>query len=314
MLAVILRRLASAIPILIIVSLGIFSLTALVPGNAAAVLAGNEASQEDVDRIAAELGLDKPFWVAYGHWLWHALQLDFGHSALTGYSISDDLARRFPYTLQLALFASVLALAIAIPVAIFAARRPGGWFDQITRVYSSGFMSMPSFWLGPLLILAFAIYNPIFPSSGFVLITESFPEFLRHGFVPAITLGLLMSATIIRQLRNSLIDALGSNYIRTLWAKGASERRVIGLHGLRNAAIPAVTIFGASFSGLLGGTLIIEKVFGIPGLGTYALTAVGNRDVQAIQASAMLFAVLTIAVNLLVDIAYSALNPKVRAQ
>ncbi len=312
MLALIGRRLATLVPVLIILSVAVFSLVSLIPGNAAQTLAGQSGTPAEIALYTRQLHLDEPFWVQYWHWAAGAIHLDFGKSLLTGQPVSSALLQRMPVTLELVMSAAVVAVAIGVPAGILAGLQPGGKFDRASRMFASGAAAVPAFWLGPLLLLAFAVERQWLPSSGFTSVTGSPIAFARHALLPAITLGLFVAASLMRQLRSALIDSLDSNYVRTMWAKGARPRLVVVKHALRNAAAPALTVFGLQIGFLLGGSVIIEQIFGLQGVGSYVLGALTGRDVPVIQGVAMVFALCTITISLLVDIAYALLNPRVR--
>jgi len=308
------RRLIAVIPILLIISLGVFSLLKLVPGNIAQTLAGQDGTPEEIAAIERQLHLNEPFWQQYLRWLGGALRFNFGDSLATGQSISQSLASRFPVTFELVVAAGLFALVLGVPIGILAGLQPGGRFDAVARLFASVACAIPAFWLAPMLLIVFAVERQWLPPSGFVGVTTSPIEFLRHALLPAVTLGLFVGAALMRQIRSALIDVLDSNYVRTMWAKGAKAHVVVLKHAFRNAAIPAVTIFGLEIGMVLGGSVIIEQIFGIQGLGMYVLNALNYRDVPVIQAVTMVFALTSIGMSLLVDIVYALLNPKVRVQ
>jgi peptide/nickel transport system permease protein len=309
----IINRIASAAPVLFIVSLGVFLLMQLVPGDPAVTLAGGaEATPERIEEVRDELNLDAPVIQQYGNWLVDAVRGDFGESLVTGKSVRSELAFRLPTTFGLALAAGFVALLVGGTLGLLSGLNPGKNIDRFGRLVASIGVSIPSFWLGPLLVIVFAVQRRWLPPSGFVAFRESPMEWLRHIALPAVTLGMYLAAAMGRQLRAALIDVLDSNYVRTLWAKGATQRLVLVKHALRNAAIPAITVFGLQFANLIGGTVIVEQIFGIPGLGDYLLRSILASDIPVIQGATMLFVVTQVVISLLVDVSYGALNPKVR--
>ena len=311
----ILRRLFSLIPLLLLVSFGVFMLTALVPGDAATTLAGGEnATPERIAAVRAELHLDDPLVDQYGRWLGNAVQGDFGDSLFSHVSVIDDVRDRFPITLGLALAALVVGLTIGVPLGVLSALRPGRSVDKASRVGTSLAIAIPNYWLAIELVVLFAVTWRLLPPSGYVKFTDDPAEWLRHIALPAVALGVWSAASLARQLRASLIDALDARYVRTAWAKGAGTRRVVLKHAMKNAAIPVVTVLGLQIGFLLGGTVIIEQIFSIPGLGPYFIRAVTSFDVPVIQGVAIVFVLITVVLSLLVDISYGLLDPRVRVK
>ncbi|MGE3448426.1 MAG: ABC transporter permease [Microbacteriaceae bacterium] len=311
MLRLCLNRVLAAIPTLLIVSIGVFLLISLAPGDPAVTLAGPEATREQIAEIRHELGLDRPLVAQYGSWLADAVRLDFGDSLVRGEPIADAILERFPVTFGLALSAALFATMVAMTLGVSAAMRPGGLIDRAARLIATSAIAIPSFWLAPLLVIALAVERRLLPSSGYVPFTESPGQWLRHMAIPAATLGFFMSAYVGRQLRTSLLEVFESGYIRTLWAAGCRHRVVVG-HALRNASIPSITVFGVQFGTLLGGSIIIEEIFAIPGLGDYMLRAITAGDIPAVQGATILFALVQVTITILVDLSYGLLNPKVR--
>jgi peptide/nickel transport system permease protein len=307
------RRLLSLIPVLLMVSLGVFSLVLLVPGNAAQTLAGGEqATEERIREVEAELGLDDPVIEQYGRWLRGAVVLDFGDSLLNRQSVSGEIGSRFPVTLSIAVAAMTVALLIGVPLGILAGTRPGSGVDKAGVLAASLGVAIPNFWMAIILVSFLAIDHNWLPALGFTRITEDPGEFLRSVTIPAIALGTSAAAALARQLRAGMVDVLGSDYVRTSWALGSGTRTVVGKHGVRNAAIPAVTVMGLQLTVLLGGTVIIERIFSIRGLGTYMYDGVLSYDLPVIQGCVVVFVLVHLLVNLLVDISYGLLNPRVR--
>ncbi len=307
------RRLLALIPLLLLISFAVFALVLAIPGDPARTIAGGlDADEQRVSEIRSELGLDDPFVVQYGRWLGDVVTGDLGSSLFTERTVTSELADRFPVTLSLALGAVVLAVLIGVPLGILAGTRPGSFVDRVVGVGTSFGIAVPDFFLGTALVVLLAVQIDLLPSIGYVDLAESPIEWARHLLIPWVALGVGASATIARQVRGALIDVLEQDYIRTARAKGLSERRVIGRHALKNALTPALTVVGLQFAYLLGGTVIIEHIFALPGMGTYMLGAITSRDLPVIQGVVLLVAVIFVVTNLVVDVLYGVLNPKVR--
>ncbi len=314
MLRFILQRLLALIPLLLVVSLVVFSLVLLIPGDPAYMLAGEDASPETVARIREELGLNQPVLVRYGHWLWGLLQGDLGTSLFSEQPVADVILQRLPVTLSLALTAILIALAVSIPAGIIAGIKPGKLADRVVTVGSSIGLAIPNFWFGLMLALVLAIRNPWFPATGYVPLSESLFGWWSHIALPAFTLGLAAAAILTRQLRGAMVDVMQQDFIRTARAKGLLGWKVVVKHGFKNAAIPLVTILGVQANALLGGTIIVEQVFGMTGIGQLAVASVFTRDLPMIQGVVIVSVFVAVLVNLLVDISYGYFNPKVRPQ
>lgn len=309
----ILRRVATIVPVLLLVSLVDFFLLALVPGDPAVTLAGGtNATPQAIAHVRRQLGLEDPLFTQYFHWLANALHGNLGDSLVTGQSVAHQIAERFPVTLGLVVAAAIIAILIGVPLGVLSGVRPGGTLDAGARSFASIGIAIPSFWLAVLLVSVLAVQWQIFPSSGYVRITTSFWGWLEHIALPAFTLGLLVAGTLARQLRGALIDALEAPYIRAAWARGGTRRTVLLRHGLKNAAIPAITVFGLQVGYLLGGAVIIEQIFSIPGLGTYMLQGITSHDLPIVQGVAIVFVLFQMVMSLVVDLSYGYLNPKVR--
>jgi peptide/nickel transport system permease protein len=309
----VLRRLLSIIPVLLIVSFAIFLLLALVPGDPAVTLAGGvSATPAEIARVRAELHLNDPLLVQYWHWLIGAIHGNLGTSLSTGQSVGQQITNRFPVTFGLVVASAIVALVVGIPLGIVSGVRPGGSLDSGARSFSTLGLAVPTFWLAILLVSIFAVNWRIFPSTGYTAISASFTGWLKDVTLPAITLGVGVGATLARQLRASLIDALDTPYVRTAWAKGGTRRSVLLRHALKNASMPVVTIFGVQIGYLLGGAVIVEQIFSFPGLGTYMLSGITDHDLPVVQGVAVVFVLFQMAMSLLVDMSYGYLNPKVR--
>lgn len=316
MLPMIARRLLALLPLMLLVSLGVFMLTGLVPGDPAITIAGGpDASPDRIAAVRESLNLDSPLILRYVDWLGDAVRLDFGQSlygTTGGPSVVDDIVMRMPVTFSLALAALCIALVIGLPLGTIAGMRAGTALDRISVAGTSLGIALPNFWIGLILIQLLAVKAGWFPAVGYTQFAESPTAWLKSLVLPGMALGLFAAASIARQLRASLIDVLQSNYVRTAWAKGGSPARVVGKHALKNAAMPTVTVIALQLGTLLGGAVIIEQIFSLPGMGTYLITALLKQDIPAIQGVAVMFVLIYVVINLAVDIVYGYINPKVR--
>lgn len=313
MLKFIVRRLLQLVPVLILLSILVFSLVHIVPGDPVDVLMGEGHTDPVVEAaLRAKYGLDQPLFVQYFTWLGHIVTGDFGTSLYTHKPILAMIAQRFPATLLLAFAAAVVALAIAIPAGILAALYRNTIVDFAAMGVALFGISVPNFWLGILLILLFSQHLGLLPSMSYVPVLTDPWEALKHLVMPAFTLGTAMAANITRLIRAEMIEQLSRDYVRTARAKGVPERMVIGLHVLKNAMIPTVTVIGLQFGGLLEGAVLTETIFAWPGIGKLAVTAVLERDYALIQGIVLVAAVSYVLMNLLVDISYRFLDPRVK--
>ena len=315
MLRYVIRRFVSTIPVLFLVTLLTFSLTHVFGGDPLQALLGDEATTlppEVEMRIREELGLLDPLPVQYGNWLFNAMQGDFGRSIQSRQPVRDALAQRLPVTLQLGLFAWFAAIAVAIPLGILAAVKRTKWPDHLATIAALAGVATPSFWMGLMLILVFGVWIRLFPPSGFVNLWDDPAASLHHLALPAITLGVNLIGSITRQTRSGMLEVLNQDYIRTARAKGLTQRVVLYRHALRNAMLPVVTVLGFQFANVISGTVIIEQVFAIPGVGRLAVGAVFAKDIPVVQAVVLLAAALTVLGNLWADIMYSLLDPRIR--
>jgi peptide/nickel transport system permease protein len=307
------RRLLSVIPLLLVVSFGIFVLLALVPGDPAVTLAGGlNATPQSIARVRAQLHLNDPLVVQYWHWLTQVLHGNLGTSLSTNQPVAHQIATRLPVTLDLVLASAIVALVVGIPLGIISGVRPGGSLDTGARTFSTMGLAVPSFWLAVILVSVFAVHWRIFPPTGYTDLTASFSGWLKDIVLPAVTLGLLLAASIARQLRAALIDTLDTPYVRTAWAKGGTRRSVLLRHGLKNASMPVITVLGIQIGYLLGGDVIVEQIFSIPGLGSYMLNGIADKDLPVVQGVTLVFVLVQLFMSLTVDISYGYLNPKVR--
>lgn len=306
------RRILTALPSLFLITLIVFTLVQLSPGDPAITAAGPDASAEQIEAIRERLGLNDPVVQQYANWAGDAATGDFGQSLNGGYDVLPAIVQRLPVTLSLAGLALVFALLIAVPAGAIAAVRSGGWIDRGVIVMTSIGIALPSFAVGLLLVYLFALRLGWFPATGYTSFSESPFEWLRGLVLPALGLGLAVAAELTRYLRASLRDVLESDYVRTARSKGLSPRKVVGKHGLKHAALPVVTILGLQAGQLLGGVVVMEQVFGLPGVGTLTVAAVYARDYPVIQATALLAGVTVLVLNLLVDLSYSYFDPRIR--
>ena len=303
MIRLILRRLLTVIPTLLIVTFGTFLLVKLTPTDPAVSAAGGlEATQADIERVREELHLNDSFFSQYWRWLSGAVQGDLGESYISKRSVATELENRVPVTLSLIGAATLFALVIAVPLGILGGLRPNGMIDRIGRVYASLAISIPSYVVATLLVSYVAVEWDLAPPLGYTKFGESPTEWRQFITLPAISLGLAISAALTRQLRAALVDELDTNHIRTGWAIGGAPPRVVGRHGLKNASLPAITIVGLQITALVGGTVIIEQIFAIPGIGQYLLGAIVSADIPAIQGCVLVLSIIAIAMSLIVDI------------
>lgn len=306
------RRLLLAVPMLLIISFVIFGLVALTPGDPAMRLAGDNPTTQQVEQIRRALKLDQPLWRRYGDWVWSASRGDFGQSFSTEEPVLSLINDKIGITASLTTVALIFSLVIGISLGIVSALWPGGMVDRFVVIASSLGAAMPSFWLGILLVIAFALNHPWFPALGYVPLSEGWGPWAMHIVLPAIALSATPAAETALQLRSALADTLGFDYVLAARAKGASHLRVVLKHALKNAAIPVVTVLGVRVSLLLGGAVAVEQVFGFNGLGTVAVSSTLAGDLPVLLGLTMLATTIVILSNLLVDISYGYFNPKVR--
>lgn len=307
------RRLAAMVPLLVLITVGVYALVLLIPGDPARTLAGGlRAKPSDIAQIRHELHLDQPFFAQYWRWVTHAVRGDLGPSLFRHESVASAISSRFPLTLSLALGGLAVSILIGLPIGIRAGTRPGALSDRAATVASSAGIAIPDFWLAIILALIFAVKLHVLPDLGYVALTSSPWGWFQHLLLPWFALGVAGGATLARQVRGELIDVLDQDYIRTARSLGVPERQVIGRLALKNALTPAMTIVGIQFAYLLGGTVIIEQIFSIPGLGSLMIQSISTKDLPVIQGVVLLTAVIFVVVNLVVDVGYGLLNPKVR--
>ena len=313
MLTYILRRLALTIPVLFGITFIVFALLAFAPGDAISLMLGTEAANpEIIERRRAELGLDKPWLQQYTEYMGRLLRGDLGRSFTYGTPVNMMVAERLPNTLVLTVASMIVALLIALPLGTLSAVKRNTVWDYSAMFISMAGVSMPNFWLGLLLIITFGLELRWLPIRGLGDISDGLWQYLRHLILPAVTLGTSLAAILMRLTRNSMLDVLSEDYIRTARAKGLSGSPVVFKHALRNALIPVVTTAGVQFGALLGGAVVVETIFSLPGLGLLAINAIQARDIPVIQGSVLVFALCFVLVTLLVDLLYAIINPRVR--
>lgn len=312
MIGYILRRLAQLLPVLVLASIGIWAMVYAIPGGPVGMILGENATPEQIAALRAELGLDLPVIVQYWAWLTDALRGDLGVSLHSRQPVASLIGERLPATVQLGLAATVVGLMIGIPVAVASALMPGSWLDRALSGWSALALGVPTFWLGILLILLFAVHLRWLPSaSAYVPIWESPIEMLRNILLPALTLGVYVSGIFARFLRASLVAELRADYVRTARSKGLPERDVVGRHVMRNAMLPFVTIVGLMMANFIGGTVVTEAVFTYPGLGRLLITAISTRDYPLIQGCILVILVIYIVINVMVDVLYAYIDPRI---
>jgi peptide/nickel transport system permease protein len=306
------HRLLLAIPTLLIVLLLSFLLMHLVPGDPARVVAGNSASPEQLAAVRAQLGIDQPLVSQFATYIGNVARGDLGTSLENRQSVATRIADTLPVTLSLTAIALIFTVLIAVPCGVLAALRRGRWLDQAVAAVSAFFIAIPPFIVGLVLVVLFALHWSIFPATGYVPLADGFTEWFRSLALPALALALTPAAELTRQIRGALVDTLEQDFIRTVRAKGMPGWSLVGKHAAKNAASPVITVFGLQIGRILGGAVVVELIFGLPGFGTLAYNAVLGRDFPLIQGVVLVSAVAVIICNLLVDLSYAYLNPKLR--
>lgn len=306
------RRLLQLVPVVLLASLAIWAIIYAVPGGPVGALVGENATPEAIRAMTAELGLDRPILAQYATWLGHALAGDLGRSIQSREPVAALIAQRLPATLQLAVCAILIGLLIGIPVAIAGALAPGSWLDRTLGGWSALALGVPTFWLGILLILLFAVELHLLPAaSAYVPIWQSPAAMLSNTILPALTLGVYVSGIFARFLRAALVAELRADYVRTARSKGLRPRDIIAVHVMRNALLPFVTIVGLMLASFIGGALVTEAVFTYPGLGRLLIQAIATRDYPLIQGCILVVLVLYVVINLLVDVLYVYIDPRI---
>lgn len=312
----ILKRLWQSVIVLFLVSVFIFLAVRILPGDPIYLVAQESnvagASQEQLDQLRREYGLDRPMVVQYFDWVGGLFRGDLGVSIFGKQPVAQEVVRRLPITLELGLWSVLVSALIGIPMGVIGATRRGSWMDHAVILISNIGITMPVFWFGLLLMLFFSLYLGWLPALGWTPITENVGMHFLQMIMPVICLSIFPIAAIARQTRSSLMEVIHQDYVRTAWAKGLDERAVIFKHALKNGLIPVITTIGLSARVIVGGSTVIETVFGIPGMGRLAVTAVANKDFAVVQGVIVIIALTVVAVNLLVDIAYGWVDPRIR--
>lgn len=308
----VLKRILAAIPVLFIVAVIVFLLLHLSPGDPAAIIAGDTASSDDIERIRRQLGLDRPLPEQFVGWLWRLLQGDLGVSVFTGLPVTTMIAQRIEPTLWITFLTIGVAVVLALPMGIVAAWKAGTWIDHAIMALAVLAFSMPVFLIGYLLMFGFAIQWPLLPVQGFRSLSEGFVPFIRHLILPVLSGGLIYTALIARMTRATMLEVLGEDYIRTARAKGVGSLRRLLRHALKNAAVPIVTTIGLGIALLLGGVIVTESVFAIPGIGRLTVDSVLRRDYPVIQGIVLVTSAVYVFVNLVIDLLYTVFDPRIR--
>jgi peptide/nickel transport system permease protein len=312
MLAFVVRRLLLLVPVLVIVGVIVFALVHLTPGDPVSAMLGREATLEQKEALREQLGLNEPLPVQFVSWFGNALRLDFGESLFIGKPVTTALLERAQPTGLLTLYAMTLSLLIAVPAGVVAAVRANSLLDRVLMVLSISGAAIPGFFFGILLILLFAVVLGWLPSGGYADLGDDPVQHLKYMILPTVALGFSAAGLLARIVRSTMLDVLNEDYVRTAYAKGLPDRHVILLHALRNALIPAMTVIGISLAGMLGGAVVIETVFNIPGMGRLLVQSVTRRDFPVVQGAVIVVAAIEVLVMLVVDLLYVYVDPRVR--
>ena len=312
MLLFVARRLLYLIPVLIAVSLLTFFIASLLPGDLAYVILGDQATPEKVAALRHDMGLDQPIWIRYFGWLWNILQGDFGRSFRTGQTVLQAVSERFPVSLELMILAEIIGLAVGVPLAIVCAARSGGAFDRFMTGTAFAMLSVPAFLSAILLIYLFAVELHWLPATGYIPFTEDPIGNLRFFVLPALTLGLAEWPGIMRVLRSDMIATLQEDYITLAKAKGLKPSRILFVHALKPSSLTLITITGINIGRLMGGAVIVEQIFALPGIGRLVVGAIGTRDLIILQGSVLCIACGYVLMNFIVDMFYAVIDPRIR--
>jgi peptide/nickel transport system permease protein len=307
------RRFLLAVPLLFVVSALSFVLVSLIPGNAAKTILGPESTPEQQHQLERQLGLDQPLYVQYWHWLRHALTGDLGTSVYNGQKVTQEISQRLPVTLSLVIGALIVMLVVGVAIGVFSAVRGGALGRFVDGISLVGY-ALPVFWVGAILIEFFAVRAGFFPAVGYVPMTQDPVEWLHSLVLPVIALSLNGIAILARQTREAMLDVMASEHVRMSWASGIPPRSIFFTYSFKNAAIRVITILGLQTAALLSGTVLVENVFALPGLGALAVDAAIQQDIPVVLAVTILFTLIIIVVNLVVDLAYTWLDPRVRIE
>ncbi|MGC5778141.1 ABC transporter permease [Methylobacterium sp. NFXW15] len=312
MLGYIARRILATIPVMAVVGLFVFSLLYLSPGDPAAIIAGDQATPADIERIRASLGLDRPFLVRFGEWAWRILHGDLGISIFTNLPVTTLISQRVEPTVSLMLVTLVFAIVVAVPLGVVAAWKAGSLIDRLVMGVAVTGFSVPVFVVGYVLAYIFALQLNWLPVQGYTPLSQGLWPWLSNLILPSVTLGLVYIALIARVTRATMLDVLSQDYVRTARAKGLAQRNILFVHALKNAAVPIVTVIGIGIALLIGGAVVTETVFAIPGLGRLTVDAILRRDYPVIQGVVLLFSFTYVLVNLAIDLFYTILDPRIR--
>ena len=312
MLAYLIRRILLAIPVMFVVAAGVFLLLYLTPGDPVSVILGPDASPQRIAELRQQLGLDQPVPIQVARWFGRLLHGDLGESIYLNRPVTQTILERAEPTLMLTLLATLFAILVGLPIGIVSATRAGSWADLGAMLVALGGISMPSFWVGLNLIFVFAVMMGVLPVAGYQPLSRGLWENLRYLMLPAVTLGFAQAALLARMSRSLMLDVLMEDYVRTARSKGVAEEKVVLYHALRNVMVPLVTVMGLTFAILMGGAVITEQVFNIPGVGRLLVQSVLRRDYPVVQGIVLVIAFNYVVINLLVDILYGLFDPRVR--
>ncbi|WP_312111110.1 ABC transporter permease [Brevibacillus reuszeri] len=307
-----LKRIVSLLPVLLVVAIVDFIIIHLTPGDPASVMLGSQATEEELANLREQLGLTLPIYTRFFQWIIGILQGDLGWSIFMDMPVTEAISEHLGPTLSLTILAEIIAILFAIPLGVMAANRRGSWMDQSFMTFAMLGISLPSFWIGLNLILLFAVQFNWLPAAGYQPLSSGIVNHLKYLIMPAVSLGIMQGALIARMTRSSMLEVLGENYIRTAEAKGLKMWIVTYKHALRNAFIPILTVIGLSFATLIGGAVVTETVFNIPGIGKLIVNSVLRRDYEVIQGTVLMIAAAYVFINLIVDILYAYIDPRVR--
>lgn len=312
MIGYIIRRILATIPVMATVAVIVFLLLHLTPGDPAALIGGDLASDEDLRKIREQLGLERPLIEQFGSWIWQVMQGNLGNSLFAQIPVSQLILQRLEPTITIGLLIMIIAVVVATPLGVLAAWKAGTWVDQVIMAGAVLAFSMPIFLIGYLLMIKFGVELRWFPIRGYRPISQGFGEFLRHIILPSVTVSFIYIALLTRMTRATMLDILNQDYIRTARAKGVATPKLLALHALKNAAVPIVTTVGLGLSSVLGGIVVTETVFAIPGIGRLLIDAILRRDFPIIQGVILVFSAFYVLINLLIDLSYSLFDPRIR--